>query len=77
MSGILQAKAAALLHDEQGTVHKDWTGKAAVAVSDPGFRAAYRHISRRPLDEVFPWDHLEVGVTKEPLARAYEGAGLA
>ncbi len=22
MSGILQAKAAALLHDEQGTVHK-------------------------------------------------------
>ena len=48
MSGILQAKAAALFHDEQGTVHKDWTGKVAVAVTDPGFRAAYRHLSRRP-----------------------------
>ena len=77
MSGILQAKAAALLHDEQGTVHRDWTGKVAVAVSDPGFRAAYHHLNRRPLDEVFPRDHLEVGVTKEHLARAYERAGLA
>lgn len=33
MSGILQAKAAALLHDEQGTVHKDWTGKVAALFS--------------------------------------------
>ena len=33
MSGIPQAKAAALLHDEQGTVHKDWTGKGGVLTS--------------------------------------------
>jgi len=49
VSGILQAKAAALLHDEQGTVHKDWTGKGGVLTSG----------------------------NPEPLARAYERAGLA
>ncbi len=33
MSGNPRAKAAALLHDEQGTVHKDWTGKGGVLTS--------------------------------------------
>jgi hypothetical protein len=33
VSGILQAKAAALLHDEQGTVHEDWTGMGGVLIS--------------------------------------------
>jgi radical SAM superfamily enzyme YgiQ (UPF0313 family) len=30
----------------------------------------------RPLDEVFPWDHLEVGVKKAGLLREHERAGL-
>ncbi|MGH7320862.1 MAG: radical SAM protein, partial [Candidatus Rokuibacteriota bacterium] len=31
----------------------------------------------RPLDELFPWDHLEVGVKKAGLIREYQRAGLA
>ncbi len=31
----------------------------------------------RPLDETFPWDHLEVGVKKAGLVREHQRAGLA
>jgi radical SAM superfamily enzyme YgiQ (UPF0313 family) len=31
----------------------------------------------RPLEEVFPWDHFDVGVKKAGLIREYEKAGLA
>ena len=40
---------------------------------DPDFYAT----RPRPLDEVFPWDHLDCGVTKAYLAREWEKAQRA
>ncbi len=45
---------------------KEWDG-------DPAF-----YTSRtRPLEEVFPWDHFDVGVKKAGLIREYQKAGLS
>lgn len=53
--------------------------------NDGNWRRAYRQWSlnpdffvyrQRPLDEVFPWDHLEIGVKKERLIMEYRKAGL-
>jgi radical SAM superfamily enzyme YgiQ (UPF0313 family) len=57
---------AAELDGDWRTALREWDG-------DPGF---YTGRSRR-LDEVFPWDHLDVGVKKAGLRREYERAGLA
>ncbi len=51
----------------------DWKRAFRAWHLNPDFTAC----RRRPLDEVFPWDHFDVGVTKEQLAREYEKAGLA
>ena len=58
MSWSLKKKAQALLDAEQGTVHKDWGGKIAVALVYPntyavgmsnlGFQTIYRHLNARP-----------------------------
>ena len=44
---------------------REWDGA-------PGFYAT----RPRPLDEVFPWDHFDVGVKKTGLIREYQKAGL-
>jgi len=51
----------------------DWRAALREWDRDPEF---YTHRPRR-LDEVFPWDHLDVGVKKAGLIREYERAGLA
>jgi radical SAM superfamily enzyme YgiQ (UPF0313 family) len=58
MSWTLKKKAHALLDAEQGTVHKDWGGKIAVALVYPnayavgmsnlGFQTIYRHLNALP-----------------------------
>jgi radical SAM superfamily enzyme YgiQ (UPF0313 family) len=58
MSWSLKKKAHALLAAEQGTVHKDWGGKIAVALVYPntysvgmsnlGFQTIYRHLNALP-----------------------------
>jgi radical SAM superfamily enzyme YgiQ (UPF0313 family) len=58
MSWSLKKKAQTLLDAEQGTVHKDWGGKIAVALVYPnayavgmsnlGFQTIYRHLNARP-----------------------------
>ena len=58
MSWTLKKKALALLDAEQGTVHKDWGGKIAVALVYPnayavgmsnlGFQTIYRHLNALP-----------------------------
>ena len=58
MSWSLKKKAHALLDAEQGTVHKDWGGKIAVALVYPnayavgmsnlGFQTIYRHLNALP-----------------------------
>jgi radical SAM superfamily enzyme YgiQ (UPF0313 family) len=57
---------AAELDGDWRTALREWDG-------DPDF---YTYRSR-PADEVFPWDHLEVGVKKAGLLREWERAGLA
>jgi hypothetical protein len=58
MSYSLKRKAQSLLAQEQGTVHKDWGGKVAVALVYPntysvgmsnlGFQTIYAHLNRCP-----------------------------
>src|SRR3954467_10525928 len=58
MSWTLKKKALSLLDGEQGTVHKDWGGKVAVALVYPnayavgmsnlGFQTIYRHLNALP-----------------------------
>ena len=58
MSWTLKKKALALLDAEQGTVHKDWGGKIAVALVYPnaytvgmsnlGFQTIYKHLNALP-----------------------------
>ncbi len=60
----LLARAAELEGDWR-TALREWDGDASFYT----YRA-------RPLDERFPWDHLEVGVKKAGLIREYERAGL-
>jgi len=58
MSWTLKKKALSLLDAEQGTVHKDWGGKIAVALVYPnsyavgmsnlGFQTIYRHLNALP-----------------------------
>jgi radical SAM family uncharacterized protein len=58
MSWTLKKKAHALLEAEEGTVHKDWGGKIAVALVYPnayavgmsnlGFQTIYRHLNALP-----------------------------
>lgn len=58
MSYSLKRKAQSLLAQEQGTVHKDWGGKVAVALVYPntysvgmsnlGFQTIYAHLNRLP-----------------------------
>ena len=50
----------------------DWRAALREWDRDPEF---YTHRPRR-LDEVFPWDHLDVGVKKAGLIREYERAGV-
>ncbi|MBI5644384.1 MAG: TIGR03960 family B12-binding radical SAM protein [Deltaproteobacteria bacterium] len=47
-----------------------WTEALKEAGIDPVFYTG----RKRPFDEVFPWDHLNPGVTKEFLIREYEAA---
>ena len=73
MSWTLKKKAHALLDAEQGTVHKDWGGKIAVALVYPnayavgmsnlGFQTIYRHLNALPdvvCERVFLPDAAEV-----------------
>jgi radical SAM superfamily enzyme YgiQ (UPF0313 family) len=57
---------AAELDGDWRTALREWDG-------DPSFYTT----RRRRLDEVFPWDHLEVGVKKPGLIREHARAGLA
>lgn len=51
----------------------DWRKALREWDGDPAF-----YTSRtRPLEEVFPWDHFDVGVKKAGLIREYQKAGLA
>lgn len=59
------ARAAELGGDWRAAL-REWDG-------DPDF---YAYRARR-LDEVLPWDHLDVGVKKAGLIREYQRAGLA
>src|SRR6058998_2063301 len=63
--GDLVERGAALDGDWR-TALREWEG-------DPDF---YIH-RERPLDELFPWDHLEVGVKKSGLIREHQRAGLS
>ncbi|HEU5195606.1 MAG TPA: radical SAM protein [Methylomirabilota bacterium] len=73
MSWSLKKKAHALLDAEQGTVHKDWGGKIAVALVYPnayavgmsnlGFQTIYRHLNALPdvvCERVFLPDAAEI-----------------
>src|SRR5213596_340505 len=58
MSWNLKKKAQALLAEEQGTFHKEWGGKVAIALVYPntyavgmsnlGFQTIYWHLNPRP-----------------------------
>ncbi|OGL19392.1 MAG: hypothetical protein A3G97_00185 [Candidatus Rokubacteria bacterium RIFCSPLOWO2_12_FULL_69_21] len=50
----------------------DWRRALREWEGDPAFYTT----RARPLDEVFPWDHLDVGVKKAGLIREYQKAGL-
>ncbi len=50
----------------------DWRGALREWDGDPAFYTT----RTRPMDEVFPWDHLDVGVKKAGLIREYQKAGL-
>ncbi|HEV8676543.1 MAG TPA: radical SAM protein [Methylomirabilota bacterium] len=63
VAGLL--RRAAELDGDWRTALREWDGDAAQYTHRP-----------RPLDEVFPWDHLEVGVKKAGLLREHERAGL-
>lgn len=63
VSGFLEI--AARLGGDWRRALREWDG-------DPAFYTS-RH---RPLEEVLPWDHLEVGVKKAGLIREYLKAGL-
>ena len=57
---------AARLEGDWRTALREWSG-------DPAFYAQ----RERPLDEVLPWDHLDVGVRKAGLIREHQRAGLS
>ena len=57
---------AAALDGDWRTAIREWPG-------DPD----HYTLRERRLDEVFPWDHLDVGVKKAGLVREWERAGLA
>jgi len=44
------------------------------AFRETGLEVGFYTRRTRPLDEVFPWDHLDAGVTKRYLARDYEAS---
>lgn len=44
------------------------------AIEETGTELAYYNYRERKEDEVFPWDHIDVGVTKKFLYREYERA---
>ena len=44
------------------------------AIEECGIEAAYYITRERAKDEVFPWDHIDVGVRKEFLYHEYERA---
>jgi radical SAM family uncharacterized protein len=47
-----------------------WAAAFEEAKIDPGFYAG----RQRPADEIFPWDHINVGVRKDYLRREYEAS---
>ena len=47
-----------------------WEDAFAAGRIDPAF---YTH-RERPADEIFPWDHIRVGVRKDYLRREYDAA---
>ncbi|MBI4241785.1 MAG: radical SAM protein, partial [Candidatus Rokubacteria bacterium] len=51
----------------------DWSRALKEWAGDPDFYTT----RPRALDEVFPWDHFDVGVKKAGLAREFQRAGLA
>jgi radical SAM superfamily enzyme YgiQ (UPF0313 family) len=57
---------AAALDGDWRTALREWTG-------DPAFYTE----RERPLDEILPWDHLDVGVRKTGLIREHQRAGLS
>jgi radical SAM superfamily enzyme YgiQ (UPF0313 family) len=57
---------AATLEGDWRTALREWSG-------DPAFYTQ----RERPLDEILPWDHLDVGVRKAGLVREYQRAGLS
>jgi hypothetical protein len=44
------------------------------AVREQGLEIGFYTRRERSLDELFPWDHIDAGVTKEYLARDYEAS---
>jgi hypothetical protein len=44
------------------------------AFQDTGLEVGFYTRRARDLDEVFPWDHIDAGVSKRYLARDYEGS---
>src|SRR5262245_37488471 len=59
-------EAAACLEGDWRTALREWDG-------DPAFYT----VRERPLDEILPWDHLDVGVRKAGLLREHQRAGLS
>jgi hypothetical protein len=45
--------------------------------ADQGLDPAFYANRRRPYDEVFPWDHIDYGITKEFLIRENQKAHLS
>ncbi len=58
-------ETAARLGGDWRRALREWDGDADFYTTRP-----------RPLDEVFPWDHFDVGVKKAGLIREYQRAGL-
>ncbi|MBI4560627.1 MAG: radical SAM protein, partial [Candidatus Rokubacteria bacterium] len=57
---------AARLGGDWSRALREWDGDSDFYTTRP-----------RPLDEIFPWDHFEVGVKKAGLVREFQKAGLA
>ena len=64
VAGLLERAAA--LDGDWRTALREWEGDADFYTS-----------RERPLNEVLPWDHLEVGVKKANLVREHQRAGLS
>lgn len=62
-----------------GCIYDAWTetfdyGKWLKAFENTGLDMEFYYLRERPLDEVFPWDFIDIGVTKDFLKREWERA---